>query len=298
MIRLFAGKLSIHIIIFPVLALMCYLTGTMNVMAFVASLFLHETAHAIAASALGLNVGAVEVMPFGCAARIESFGYVNGAKEILVAAAGPAANILAASGAILLGEYTAPAFAEALFRSNIMLAAVNLLPALPLDGGRILTAVLGLAIPFRKALKISCALGIIAATVMLGFGVILIVKSMFNPTLFIMGGFLMYSSIKFMRNATFEYMRGTTQKRSTVLKRGTVDVKNIAAYREKRMGEVIGSLDTNKYNIVHVLDNDLSVIDSVDEGRLMEGVLKYGMSANMEKIAKKNKSGAIDHREK
>ena len=111
-----------------------------------ASVLWHELAHVAAALALGYRVREIELLPFGGVARIDNIGEAGAINEIVVAAAGPLASLVMA--AVL--HFTAvqvPALAfglEFYFEVNIMLALFNLLPGLPLDGGRILRALIAL----------------------------------------------------------------------------------------------------------------------------------------------------------
>lgn len=69
-----------------------------------------------------------------------------------------------------------------------MLAAMNLLPALPLDGGRILAVLLGLALPKIRATRITSILGILLSIAMLALAAVMALNDAFNPTLFFDGG--------------------------------------------------------------------------------------------------------------
>ena len=106
------------------------------------SLLIHEFAHAAAAHVLHVAMSEIRLTPFGGAARIENPYAVSAPRVFAVAAAGPAANLLAllACGAMRPLWPAAP-LAE-LMRVNGMLMAFNLLPALPLDGGRMTYALL------------------------------------------------------------------------------------------------------------------------------------------------------------
>lgn len=103
----------------------------------------HECAHAFAAAKRGYALRAVVLMPYG--AVID--GDVEGLRqrdEIAVAAAGPLCNVCTAAlfGAVWWFFPTVYAFTDTAFYTSLAIALVNLLPAYPLDGGRILRGVL------------------------------------------------------------------------------------------------------------------------------------------------------------
>lgn len=100
------------------------------------SVLLHELGHAWAAQIKGIRTHSVVLHPFGGYAALDQ--QPSGNDEILIAAAGPAVNlVLAGLGFLLVAVH--PIF-WSLFAINLALGLFNLLPALPLDGGRILRA--------------------------------------------------------------------------------------------------------------------------------------------------------------
>lgn len=97
------------------------------------SLLVHELAHALVARRLGLKVYDITIWPLGGMARMDGLAD-NPQLEAPVAAAGPAANLVLA----LLCWLIPGTFADPAAAINLVLGLGNLLPAFPLDGGRIL----------------------------------------------------------------------------------------------------------------------------------------------------------------
>ena len=133
------------------------------------SLGVHEAAHCLAARALNIGVRSLRLTPFGCLSEIENPYVVSAPRLIAVSAAGPAANLLTLLTAASLCHWrllSAPAAAE-IICVNALLMAFNLLPALPLDGGRILYAILSLFVPRRRAVEAGILLGRMLAVLLL-----------------------------------------------------------------------------------------------------------------------------------
>lgn len=118
----------------------------------------HELAHLLAARLTRVDISEIRLTPFGGSARIENPYRLSAAQLIATAAAGPAANLLLAILLAALAQWgaLAPGRAAQLIRPNLLLMLFNLLPALPLDGGRILYALLRAPLGERRAL--TCAL--------------------------------------------------------------------------------------------------------------------------------------------
>ena len=283
MIKLFGGRLKINLFIIPVTALMIWLAGMESFLAFFLALLLHEFAHSAFARALGVRVLDMELLPFGCAANMDGFALVSGGKEILIAAAGPAANLICAAGAFALEKAVNSSFLTVFMQSSLVLAAVNMMPVLPLDGGRMLMVMLGLILPRKSAVKIGCAMGIAVSAAICGFAVYAAVSGYFHPMLFMMGGFMLYSAIKSMRSDEFAFMKHVALKKSEIARRACVDVKHVAAPQSRVLGEVLTSLDPRKYNIVHILDGNYNVCRVVDEMELADRLIREGVDARLKK---------------
>jgi Zn-dependent protease/CBS domain-containing protein len=194
-----------------------WLVGTAVAAAFLLSALAHELGHAIAARRAGLPGGPVIVYFFGGAAssRLET---ARPRDEIVIALAGPLVSLAAGAAFTavgLVGELAggwaqgAGRVALAVGAMNLLLGGVNLLPAFPLDGGRI---VRGLAWArtgdAKHALRIAASagryLGILFAT--LGIVGILLVDSLDGLMLAVCGWFIVSSASAVERTADIDAM--------------------------------------------------------------------------------------------
>jgi Zn-dependent protease/CBS domain-containing protein len=146
---------------------------------------LHELGHSFAAQHYGIHVRQIVLSPIGGVAQLDQIPD-DPKKELVIAVAGPAVNVAAAIvlGAIALAAGTGlPGMRDALpgangfglsalfayvFVYNIILALFNLLPAFPLDGGRILRALLAMRVDYVRATRIASTIGRLAA---IGLGI-------------------------------------------------------------------------------------------------------------------------------
>lgn len=129
------------------------------------TLLVHEFAHALVAKRLGLKVIDITIWPLGGMARMEGLSG-HSSREAMVAAAGPLANlVLAAICAFIPGN-----IAKAAFFMNLVLGLGNLVPAFPLDGGRLLRAWLARRAPLVDATLASVRLAKVIALLALLFG--------------------------------------------------------------------------------------------------------------------------------
>ncbi|HTE51747.1 MAG TPA: M50 family metallopeptidase [Kofleriaceae bacterium] len=118
------------------------------------SVVLHELGHALVARHLGVRIDRIELHFFGGAAQMTDHPRSAG-DEIAIAAAGPAVSFALAGVSLLLAQLSGLVLFHQLAWINLILGAFNLVPALPMDGGRILRAVLSRRMGYARATETS-----------------------------------------------------------------------------------------------------------------------------------------------
>ena len=136
---------------------------------------LHEFGHILAARRFGIRTPDVVLLPIGGISRLERIPE-KPREELLIALAGPAVTLAIALVLILLlgrlpdpsavmGQATGESLLAQLAFANIVLLAFNLVPAFPLDGGRVLRALLAARIGHLRGTQVAAAIGRTAAIV-------------------------------------------------------------------------------------------------------------------------------------
>lgn len=157
--------------------------GIITTAVFFSCLLVHEMAHALVARRLSVRVEGITLWLFGGIARIRGDD-MTARSELRIAIAGPLASlvlagIFVAGGRIMAGFESLEMVAGAtswLGRINLMLALFNLVPAFPMDGGRVMRALLWRRLGHARATSIAVWMG-------RGFGTVLLVLGLIEAAL-------------------------------------------------------------------------------------------------------------------
>lgn len=177
--------------------------------AFIGVLFLcvvfHEYGHALTARRFGINTEKITLLPIGGVASLEDMPS-DPRQEFLVAIAGPLVNVAIALLLFpfvsletyinqspeeleqTLGTIKAANFLFYLFSANAMLVAFNMLPAFPMDGGRVLRALLSMKMNRVMATRIASGVGQFLAMLFFFVGIF------YNPILLLIGIFVFFGA--------------------------------------------------------------------------------------------------------
>ncbi len=178
--RVLGIKIQVHVtFLLMLVAVAMFMSGTKPTLAaslesvgFVLLIFgcvlLHELGHALAARAYGIGTRDITLMFIGGLARLER-NPERPLHEVVVALAGPAVNLIIA--AVLFGVLTlslgipldqvldGEGLGSRMLFVNVFMMLFNLIPAFPMDGGRVLRAALAFRMPFAKATRIASVVG-------------------------------------------------------------------------------------------------------------------------------------------
>jgi Zn-dependent protease/predicted transcriptional regulator len=146
------------------------LYGVVFVLVIFGCITLHELGHALAARRFGVETRDITLLPIGGLARLDEMPE-NPIHELWVALAGPAVNVIIAASLYLVlwragagvnfGQFRwfGGNFLNKLMIVNVWLVAFNMIPAFPMDGGRVLRALLTTRMEFLRATRVAARVG-------------------------------------------------------------------------------------------------------------------------------------------
>lgn len=262
--------------------------ATLEGVAFVLLLFacvvLHELGHALTARRYGIRTRSIVLLPIGGVARLEKMPD-KPSQELLVALAGPAVNVVIAAvlyAVLTLSGHLVPMaqldveggpFWQRMMLVNVMLVVFNLLPAFPMDGGRVLRALLALATNYNRATQIAAVVG--QAMAML-FGLLGLLSKPFNPFLLLIAAFVWIGA---SQEASWVQIR-------TALAGIPVHQAMLREYHTLEAGDHLGHamslILAGSQQDFPVVDGDRKVTGILTRHDLMRGLHEHGENGSVE----------------
>ncbi len=277
--KVFGIQLRIHVTFWLLLAWLGFsfyavggpFAGVMGVL-FILGLFicvlLHELGHALAARRYDIETPDITLLPIGGVARLQRMPE-KPAQELVVALAGPMVNVVIAALLILLlwewpslpdltaWENPVRDYFSNLAAINLMLVIFNMIPAFPMDGGRVLRSLLAMAMPYGRATSIAAGIG---QTLAFGLGLIGLLG--LNPILILIAVFVFFGA---QQEATY----GQLQDLGRNISVGEATMTQLTPLHRE------SSLDDALETLLHTPQREFPILD--DDNRLLGVLLRDDM---------------------
>lgn len=256
-------------------------------MVFVCILF-HELAHVFVAASYGLRIKEIELLPIGGVARIEGLTDTSPAVETRVAVAGPLVNFILAGAAWVMSWHAIPKWFDCFFfiETNLALGLFNLLPALPLDGGRVYRAGLTKLVGYRQATAQAANVGRITSVCLGVASLWSIHYGVINFTLAFLAIFLYLAATRELGMASYICMRHLTRKKEELLTRGVLVTAQFTAVSTTTLREIIRWFEPQKYHLIFVVEENCRPRCMLTESDILEGIITDGLDAPVGKLTK------------
>lgn len=247
----------------------------MEVLLIITSILIHELGHAAVARMLGVNVMEVELLPFGGQAKIEDFTGLDPEKEIYVAAAGPVIS-LSLAAFLWMAVPECSSMMTLFIRLNLFLGIFNLLPALPLDGGRILRSILSKILGYRHATRSMAAIGQVLAVGLVAGGGYLTYHEYSGANVIVIGILLFWAARREGNLLAYAFMRFLVKKKGELARHGFMEGKQMVASPDTLVKNILNQSRPSYYMTVMMIDTNGSILGVRSEAELIEGLLEGG----------------------
>ena len=263
---------------------MPYILGMIVTLSLFAGVLIHELAHSVVAISKGLEVKSITLLILGGVSQIDEGESPKPDVELPMAIAGPLASLVIGivTGVVALISYyfvSQPAVAGILFYVfgylsvlNILLFLFNLIPAFPMDGGRVLRAFLAKRMPIHQATSIAADIGRGFAIVFGFIGLLL-----FNPILIIIAVFVYLGAGQEATMIKYSHLlEGVTVANAMsspvtyISPASSVDAVVQAMYNTKHLGfpviengALIGVVTLHDINTISAIDREAMIVRDV-----------------------------------
>lgn len=277
--------LYIHILLAPMLILAFVLKSQTTFFICFGVVLVHELFHLFSALIMNVRVKSIIILPFGMTLRLDERVIRCPKKEILIAAAGPFSNLLM----LICAEYVLKTQGGNLnllifIVANWSVLLLNLIPVPPLDGGRILRAIAiyrsGLVAASRNMYKISR----IFVVIICSLGIVLMIISKSNPSLCVIGAFLIFSLVEEKRNAEILIASELIREKEKFRDKNLIPSNIITVKENTPAAHVIRKLNLSTFYVVYVVDENMKIIKTATESDFIRAVKKYGYSVCAAKV--------------
>lgn len=251
------------------------------------ALIIHEGSHTLVSMAQGGKLQKLRVFPIGLNA-VFSVDFNKDTNAFLVNISGPLSNILISLGCFLLSTYYLPKSDNMRFfiLTNIFLAVFNMLPVLPLDGGRIfrdiLTSQIGLFKAHKYSRRVSKGLGVFIVLM----GLVQLHDNIYNFSLILLGSYILY----FLKNEKLEVyfmnIKNLVYKRSRFLRKGVYPGRELVVIKTMRLGDIVKDMDFDRFHIIYVLDEDMRLARVFTEQEIIDNMTKFDGEISFDELMK------------
>lgn len=262
--------------LFPYIILLIILGFNSELILVFIIVIFHETIHYITAVYFGFSGFNMELLPIGTVLKLKDFDYASPKEDLIISLSGPMSNLVLAVIFYLLSFKFNPAFISDLVLINLSLGLFNLIPALPLDGGRILRDILAFRMLYKKANLFAIISSLTIGSFFMYLYIIQFIKGKGNFNIGAIAMFIIFYSLKEKERIAYIIMGDIVRKKIKFISKGYIENKSISIHHKATLAFILSIVDKNKYNIFLILDDNMKLIDIIYEEEIIEGLKLYG----------------------
>lgn len=235
-------------------------------------IIIHELTHYFVVLKLNIESEKFKLHVLGARLEIKDYEDLSSREKLIICMAGPILNCVAAIVFFYIYKFFLKSeYIYSSYEINLVLFIFNLLPTYPLDGGKILGAILEEKMIFKDVnevlIKISYLFGI--AFILLSIlGIFILGK--FNITSILAGVFIIYLSYSERRKVMYIIMSDITKKKERLINKKYIDSRITSVYCEQDMVNLLKIIDKNRFNIFYVLDEEMNILYILKENEIIE----------------------------
>ncbi len=249
------------------------------------SIVLHELAHMAAAAFYGCGTVSLKLMPVGLNADIDT-GNCSRRDRVVIYSAGPAMSFFLSAAAYLAYVLLSKDLQYLYFISlvNFYLAVFNLVPAIPLDGGRILQEILNDSMGLITASKYIRFVALLLSVIVTAAGIYQMTAGSMNFSLFIIGLYFIIYFYSGKMEASLMNIKQLLYRRQRLLSKGIYQARDLVVLKGTRLGAVLKALDYDRFHFIYLMDENLKLLRIITENEIIDFLLKHPEDMTFEEM--------------
>lgn len=252
---------------------------------------LHELVHYIVAASMGYKSSDIEILPIGTVLRFKDLEHISIRENLIICSSAPILNILVGIFFCAIKIKYDNYFIDCMINGNLSIGLFNLIPAFPLDGGRILKEILLKNKTQKNATKIETIVSVTIGIVILFIYLFLCsIGKWENVNLVVISIFIIITSLKENERTPYIIMGDIVKKKTSFIKSGYMENAMISVYCETKLIKVLSLVEKNRYNIFTVLDMEMHLMGIIYEEDIINALKEYGNISFKELICIKNQN--------
>lgn len=246
--------------------------------------FLHELAHYFTAVLFGYKIDKMELNLWGGVLHLNNY-VIKPSHEMLILIAGPSLNLLFALLFNFSPKYIQTSFVKEIIVLNAVLGIFNLLPIVPLDGGKIIRLYLTYFLGYGKAIKATLLFSKIFSIILFISGIYLLQYDILNMIMCFVAMNIYISSKKESHFILYKIIRYMD-----IIDKQMPSNKIVVYKSTKKIKHAVDSFVPSKKRIFTIVNDKGKYKGQLSESDLLNGIFEYGIYSDFKKILELKKS--------
>lgn len=242
-------------------------------------ILIHELAHCYACIYYGIEISEINLFIFGGVAKFHGHIEENPKQEVIIALVGPLSNFILIVITFFIGtkfNIQNNSIINFFLTINITICLFNLIPILPLDGGRVVRGFMGHYLGVKRATYIVIKFGYCMCVLSFGIGIYLaLVYDIGYIFLSLLSVYIFLANKDEKERAGFIFIKDLVLKNKTLFSEGIMEAKYITAMEFIDIKKIFDEFTLEQYYIIVVTDTRGKVIGNLSESEIIDAIIKY-----------------------